>query len=280
MSDLITPPLLVTGGTGTLGRLVVPRLRAAGCDVRVLSRGRHEASPGLEFVTGDLATGEGVADAVAGTEIVVHLAGSSRGDDVKARHLAAAAAAAGVRHLVTISVVGADRVPMAGLVDRALFGYYGAKLAAERVVAGSGVPWTTLRASQFHELVVATARQLARLPVVPVPAGFQVQPVAAAEVAELLATVALGPPSGLVPDIAGPRAYPMGEVVRDYLSSVGKRRALVPVRFPGLAARALRHGANLAPGRAVGRRTWEDHLAARAAARPAGAVEPSTAGAG
>jgi uncharacterized protein YbjT (DUF2867 family) len=273
MSDRITPPLLVTGGTGTLGRLVVPRLRAAGCDLRVLSRGRHDGSDGLAFVTGDLGTGAGVADAVAGIDVVVHLAGSSRGDDVKARHLAAAAATAGVRHLVTISVVGADRVPMTGRVDRALFGYYGAKLGAERAVAGSGVPWTTLRATQFHELMATTARQMAKLPVLPVPSGFQVQPVAAVEVADLLATLALGPPSGLVPDIAGPHVYPMGDLFRSYLSSVGKRRALVPVRFPGRAARALRHGANLAPGRAVGRRSWEDHLAA-------GAAAPSTVGAG
>src|SRR3712207_3513931 len=123
-------PILVTGGTGTLGRLVVPRLRDAGCDVRVLSRRSREGGEGVEFVTGDLATGEGIEAAVAGTEIVVHCAGSSKGDEVKARHLVRA----GVRHLVYISVVGADRIPVASGVDRAMFGYFGSKLAAERAV--------------------------------------------------------------------------------------------------------------------------------------------------
>ena len=72
---------LVTGGTGTLGRLVVPRLRDAGRDVRVLSRHSREGGKGIEFVSGDLATGEGIDDAVAGTEIVVHLAGEMKGDE-------------------------------------------------------------------------------------------------------------------------------------------------------------------------------------------------------
>src|SRR5919112_5639818 len=95
-------PILVTGGTGTLGRYVVPRLRNAGRDVRVLSRRGREGADGIEFVTGDLATGEGLAAALQGTEVVVHLAGSAKGDEDKARHVVQAASGAGVRHLVYI----------------------------------------------------------------------------------------------------------------------------------------------------------------------------------
>src|SRR4051794_36367139 len=179
--------ILVTGGTGTLGQRVVPRLQAAGREVRVLTRGGHE---GAEYVTGDLATGEGIDAAVDGVETVVHLAGSAKGDEQKARHLVEAAKAAGVRHLVYISVVGADRVPVVSGVDRAMFGYFEAKLAAERVVADSGIPWTTLRATQFHDLSLLTVRQMAKLPVVPVPSGFQFQPVDTDEVAERLVELA------------------------------------------------------------------------------------------
>lgn len=256
-------PILVTGGTGTLGRCVVPRLVDAGCDVRVLSRGRHDDGPGVEHVAGDLATGDGVEAAVSGAEIVVHLAGSAKGDEVKARHLVPVASRAGARHLVYISVVGADRVPMAGPVDRAMFGYIGSKLAAEQIVADSGVPWTTLRATQFHDLMLTTAQQVARLPVIPVPSGFRVQPIDADEVAARLVELALAPPAGLVPDVAGPRVYGMGDLFRSYLRARGKHRPLLPVWLPGKAARAFRHGANLAPDRAVGRLTWEDFLAAR-----------------
>jgi uncharacterized protein YbjT (DUF2867 family) len=191
----------------------------------------------------------------------VHCAGSNKGDEVKTRHLVAAATRAGTRHLVFISVVGADRVPVASGLDRAMFGYFASKLAAERVVAGSGLPWTTLRASQFHSLSLLTARQLARLPVIPVAAGFRFQPVDPGEVADRLVELALGAPAGLVPDVAGPRIYGMGELVRGYLRVRGLRRPIVPLPFPGGAARALRAGANLAPDRAVGRRTWEEFLA-------------------
>ncbi len=258
--------ILVTGGTGTLGRLIVPRLREAGCNVRVLSRHSREAGEGIEFVTGDLATGEGIEAAVEGAEIIVHCAGSSKGDEDKTLNLVRAASRAGARHLVYISVVGADRIPVGSGIDRAMFGYFASKLAAERVVADSGLPWTTLRATQFHDLFLMTAQQMARLPVIPVPAGFRFQPVDAGEVAARLVELALGPPAGLVPDMAGPRVYGMDELLRGYLQASHRHRPIIRVRLPGKAARAVRAGANLAPGRAVGRRTWEEFLAERVSA--------------
>jgi uncharacterized protein YbjT (DUF2867 family) len=246
--------ILVTGGTGTLGRLVVTRLLNAGCTVRVLSRYSRAAGEGIELVTGDLATGAGIEAAVEGAEIIVHCAGSSKGDEEKALNLVQAASRAGARHLVYISVVGADRPT---------FGYFASKLAAERVVADSGLRWTTLRATQFHDLILMVVRQMARLPVIPVPAGFRFQPVDAGEVADRLVELALGTPAGLVPAMAGPRVYEMAELLRGYLRASHRHRPIIPVWLPGKAARAFRAGANLAPGRAVGRRTWEEFLADR-----------------
>jgi uncharacterized protein YbjT (DUF2867 family) len=261
---MTSSPILVTGGTGTLGRLVVPLLTGAGCKVRVLSRHPHEPADGVEYAIGDLATGEGAQTAVNGVETVVHLAGSAKGDDDKARNLVRAASPAGVQHLVYISVVGADRVPVVSGLDRAMFGYFAAKLAAERIIADSGVPWTTLRATQFHDFVLMTAEQLVKMPVImPTFAGVRFQPVDAREVAARLVELALGEPAGLVPDIAGPRVYEMKELLRSYLQARGKHRLIVPMKPPGQAARAHRAGANLAPERAVGRRTWEDFLAER-----------------
>ena len=250
--------ILLTGGTGTLGRRLLPLLRRTGVPVRVLSRRRHEDA---EHVLGDLTSGAGVDAAVAGTTTIVHCAGTSKGDDEKARVLVRAARLSGQPHLVFISVVGADRVPVRSRADRAMFGYFAAKRAAEEVVAGSGLPWTTLRATQFHDLTLMAVRQLARLPVVPVPAGVRFQPVDAGEVAARLAELALAGPAGLVPDLAGPRAYPMGELVRGYLRATGRRRPVIEVPAPGAAYRAIRAGANLAPDRAVGRRSWEQFLA-------------------
>ncbi|SCL38072.1 Uncharacterized conserved protein YbjT, contains NAD(P)-binding and DUF2867 domains [Micromonospora rhizosphaerae] len=259
----VASPFLVTGGTGTLGRLVVPLLRDSGCQVRVLSRRGHESRDGVEFMIGDLATGEGLDAAVDGVETIVHCAGSSRGDEDKARNLVRAASRAGDPHLVYISVVGADRTPVVSGLDRAMFGYFASKRAAEEIVADSGLPWTTLRATQFHDLVLMVVTQMAKLPVIPVLAGVRFQPVDAGEVAARMVELSLGKPAGLVPDIAGPRVYRMDELVRGYLRAIHRRRLIMPVRLPGKGARALRAGANLAPEPAVGHRTWEDFLADR-----------------
>jgi uncharacterized protein YbjT (DUF2867 family) len=256
-------PVLVTGGTGTLGRLVVPRLHNARYDVRVLSRRGRPDEDGIRYRPGDLATGEGIEPAVDGVQTIVHCAGSAKGDEVKARHLVKAAARAGVRHLVFISVVGADRIPVTSRIDRAMFGYFAAKRAAEQVIADSGLPWTTLRATQFHDLALLTIQQLAKLPVVPVPAGWRVQPVDPGEVADRLVELALDVPASLVPDLGGPRVYELAELVRGYLRARGRHRPILPLRLPGKANRAYRAGANLAPDRAVGRRTWEEFLAER-----------------
>ena len=154
----MTTRILLTGGTGTLGRHVVPLLRDAGHDLRVLSRKSHEPGEGIEYVTGDLLTGEGIDAAVDGAETILHLAGGPKGDEEATRNLVRAASRAGTRHLVYISVTAADRIPL---------GYFRNKLAAEQVVAESGVPWTTLRAAQFHDLVLAVMRAVTKLPFAP-----------------------------------------------------------------------------------------------------------------
>ncbi|MGW5668413.1 SDR family oxidoreductase [Micromonospora sp. NPDC003776] len=251
----MTAPILVTGGTGTLGRLVTPLLREAGHPVRVLSRRGGRPADSVEHVTADLLTGTGIEPALRGVRTVLHLAGGQKGDDEATRHLVRAAQRAGVRHLVYISVVGADRVPLAWLRS---------KLDAERAIADSGIPWTTLRAAQFHDLVLVMAEKMAKLPIVPVPGGLRFQPVDAREVADRLVELALGAPAGLVPDLVGPGVQGLDELMRGYLRAVGKRRPFLPVRMPGRAGRAYRNGDNLTlDGATTGTRTWEAFLAER-----------------
>ena len=256
--------IMVTGGTGGLGRRVVPRLVGSGRRVRVLSRRPHEPAPGVEYVVGDLVSGEGVAAAVEGAETVLHCAatGKPKQDTAQIRNLVRAARQAGVAHLLNISVVGCERIPVVGTVDRAMFAYFGGQRAVEEVVETSGIPWTNLRATQFHDgFILVMVRSMAKLPVIPVPAGTRFQPVDADEVAERLAELALGPPAGQVPDMAGPRVHTAEELLRGYLKAIGRRRLLIPVRIPGAAAEAIRAGANLTSGQAAGRVTWEDFLA-------------------
>jgi uncharacterized protein YbjT (DUF2867 family) len=250
--------VLVTGGTGTLGWQVVARLRDAGSKVRVLSRRSHPPGDGVEFVAGDLLTGEGVESAVDGAEVIVHCASSNKGDAEATRNLVRAAPSLpGSPHLVYISIVGSDLVS---------FGYVRAKLECERIVSGSGLPWTTLRATQFYDLIFKGAHALARLPVAPVPAGFVVQPVDSGEVAARLAGLALGEPAGRVPDMGGPQVLSFADLLRAYLRASHRRCPVVPVWMPGIGA--VRSGALLVsgeagPGRAAGQRTWEEFLAGR-----------------
>ncbi|GAA1696579.1 NAD(P)H-binding protein [Kribbella yunnanensis] len=243
--------ILVTGGTGTLGRLVVPQLTAAGYDVRVLSRRGGVNADGVEHVRGDLLVDGGLD--VSGIDTVVHLAGGAKGDALAAGNLARAAAAAGVRHLVHISVIGADTMPI---------GYFREKLGAEQAVRASGVPWTILRAAQFNSLTYAVAQKMGGLPVVPVPGGLRFQPVDERDVADRIAELAMGEPAGAVPDLAGPTVYGMGELVDGYLQSHGKRRLHLPIRMPGKVGRAYRAAENLSlVGATTGTRTWADYLA-------------------
>ncbi|WP_020664262.1 SDR family oxidoreductase [Amycolatopsis benzoatilytica] len=235
--------ILVTGGTGTLGRLVVPALGDA--KVRVLSR---RAKGEGQFAC-DLMTGEGLAPAVDGADVVVHLAGGPKGDDVATANLVHAAERAGVGHLVFISVIAADAVPL---------GYFRRKHEAEKIVAG--LPSTILRAAQFHGLCLNAVRSAAKMPMVPVPA-IRFQPVDAREVAERIARLALGQPTGRVRDLAGPTVYSMRELVEQYLRATGKRRPKLPVRIPGAAGKIYRAGGNLNLDADTGVRTFEDYLA-------------------
>jgi uncharacterized protein YbjT (DUF2867 family) len=272
----MTGAVLVTGGTGTLGRNVVRRLLVArdedgiNRDVRVLSRradpidaaGPIDATGSAApiWYTGDLRTGAGLDAALHGVDTIIHCATDPRraGADVEgARRLVAHASAAGVRHLVYISIVGIDRIPL---------GYYRTKLATERVItsaAENGPGWTILRTTQFYDLALTLVGALARAPIVLVPAGVAIQPVDVDEVAQRLVALSAEPPAGRVADLGGPQVWAFADLVRAYLRIRRKRRVIVPVRLPGGLVRALRAGGNLTLEHADGRRTWEEFLQAQ-----------------
>lgn len=245
------PEILVTGGTGSLGRLVVARLRDAECEVRVLSR---REQPGT--VPGDLLTGKGLEQAVEDTGTIVHCASSpikARRVDVEGtERLLRAAERADVRHVVFISIVGVDRNPY--------FPYYRMKLEVERIVERSALPGTILRATQFHEFVLRQIRFLDRLPFMPVPKGLLLQPIDTGEVANRLVELAISPPAGCVPDIGGPEVGTFADFARAYFEAAGRSRRVLEVPVPGKTARAFREGAHLAPGPEYDGITWGDFL--------------------
>jgi uncharacterized protein YbjT (DUF2867 family) len=250
--------VLVTGGTGTLGRRLVPRLLADGHDVRVLSRSTTPSVPeGAIGVRGDLSTGEGLIDAVSGVDAVINAASSPfrrtwTTDVFGAGRLVEACRAERRAHLVQISIVGVDRNPVP---------YYRAKLAAEAIIAESGLPWTVVRATQFHDLLAGAFARSAALRLVVALRDVRFQPVDAGEVAEQVARVVGAAPAGLMPDIGGPEVRSHEDLARAWVQVIdpGRRVVVLPAVGPWLAG--FREGTNVSPDRAVGQITFEQFLA-------------------
>jgi uncharacterized protein YbjT (DUF2867 family) len=246
------PQVLVTGGTGVLGRRVVERLTSEGIGARVYSR---SGRPGT--IRGDILTGAGLKPAVDGVDTIIHCASSpfrkARQVDIEGtKRLLQAAAEAGVSHLAYISIVGIDRAQS--------YPYYRIKLETERVVEAGPIPYTILRATQFYDLVLMVLRFLDRLPVLAIPRGFLGQPIDAGEVAGRLVELARSGPAGRVPDIGGPEMSTMAGAARDYLRVKGSRKRIFEVPMPGKTANAFREGALVCPDQAYGKIRWEDFL--------------------
>lgn len=249
-----TSDVLVTGASGVLGGPVVTELVRRGHRVRAMTRRLIDLPPRATKVYADLLTGEGVDAAVSGVGTIVHCASDpvrhKAVDEEGTRRLVQAAKAAGEPHLVYVSIVGVDQIPYA---------YYKSKYEAEQIVEQSGLPWTILRASQFHDLVLALAQQFARPPLVVVP-RLQLQPVDVRDVAERIGELVDAGPSGRVHDIAGPATYRGEALLRRYLAHVGVHRTVVAATLPGAVWRALREGANLVEEPTGGRRGFFEFL--------------------
>ena len=251
-------PVLVTGGTGTLGRALVHTLLDAGRPVRVLSRRPRTPSvpDGVEWVVGDLLTGEGLDAALSGVAAVVHCASNPRKPDedvAAAERLVIAAQRTGAPHVVYISIVGIDRVPLP---------YYRAKLRVEEVLEAGAVPLTILRTTQFHDFVASLLGTCVLGPVALVPRGISIQPVDVREVALRLAELAVGPAAGRVDDIGGPQVLTVDELMRTFLAATGRRPWVWRLPFPG-RVRAFRTGGQLTPDHATGRLTFAEWLQSR-----------------
>jgi uncharacterized protein YbjT (DUF2867 family) len=260
--------LLVTGGTGHLGRAVVARLKEADHHVRVLAR-RPGDDTSLEWVRGDLATGEGVRTAVAGVGAVIHAATHSpaaqRGsvrpldfvrsptdvdvDGTKA--LLAAAEEAAVEHFVHVSIVG--------LQHTARLPYSRVKIAAEELVRGSAVPWSIVRATGFYWLLDRMLAKMAERRILLLPADVRMQAVDSDDFAEFVIECVSDGRRGEREDFAGPELLPMRELAEQYLAVRGLRRRIWNAPLPRRIKSALDAG-NTSPGARRGTTTWVEWL--------------------
>jgi len=246
--------IAVAGGTGLVGTKVVERLRACGDDVVVLAR-----STGV-----DLVAGTGVAEALAGVEVVIDVTSTNARSSQEwvaffgavARHLQEAGAAAGVRRIVTLSIVGID-----GLGGGA-FAHYDGKNAQERATEAGSVPTAILRATQFHDFAGQLTDWIAKGPVMPCPKQ-PVQTVDVDAVADELVALAHEDltEQHVRRDLAGPVKRMLSELVRATARAAGRRLVVVPVWLPGASAAKVRAGALLAPPQAkIAGCTFEEWL--------------------
>ena len=242
--------ILITGGTGGLGRPTVDLLRSTGRDIRVLSRSR-----GTDHVLADLTTGAGLARALDGIDTVLHLATTRKSDAAQTRRLLDASRAASVTHFVYMSIVGVDAIP---------FPYYVDKLECERLVEESGVPFTILRATQFHDFVAAFLR--IKLPVT-LALDVSCQPIAVEEVATRLVELAAAAPAGRVADIGGPQQLTLRELANEWRRAHGTRRPVWTVWIPGKTMAAFKRGHHMTPMPGYGTRTFAEYAAKEAAKR-------------
>ncbi len=250
--------ILVTGGAGVFGRHLVTRLQAAGYPVRIMSRGPRPANTpaAVDWVTADLRRADGLAEAVAGAPIIVHAASSpardTRAVDVDGtERLAAAAKAAGCAHFVYMSIVGIERVP-----DK----YYQAKLAAEGVVQASGLPWSILRATQFHNLVHGLLQRWMDWPLLMLPTDWQIQPVHPGEVAQYLVDHLATGIHGRLRDFGGPEVLTLGQLIAQWAAVRGRGPRVWRLPLPGAYSAAICAGWLTAPERARGKVTWGQWL--------------------
>jgi uncharacterized protein YbjT (DUF2867 family) len=259
--------IAVAGGTGALGRETVAALAARGHEVRTLSRRPPQVLPlGVDHRQIDLLTGDGLAVALDGADAVVNAADGGPGRRAATavlldgtRRLLAAVRSAGVEHHVGVSIVG---------VDRMTAGYHGVKAEQERLVRSGPVPWTIVRATQFHGLVARIFGTTARVGLLP-GAAFPLQPVDVREVAEVLADTVEAGPSGEITQFAGPEIAAVRALAHAWRRETGRRALVAPVPLPGAIGRALADGALTNPGAWRGQVTFEAWLreqAGRAAA--------------
>lgn len=253
--------ILVTGGTGHLGNLIVQSLNKKEYPVRILTTKHvHQTENSVEYLQGDLAGNSNLETAVKNVDTIIHCASNPRDfDNVDIRgtkNLLNALERKNIKHFLYISIVG---------VDRRDYPYYVAKSKVEQLIAGSHLPYTILRATQFHSFIINLIQQIlhenaAEKSVINLPDGMYFQPIDTPEVAELAATLALNQPKGLYPDVGGPEVRSFSSLADSFFQRKGDKRQLKFIPTDNVRYNLFRSGINLCPNNSFGKMTWENFL--------------------
>ncbi|MBL0739524.1 NmrA family NAD(P)-binding protein [Flavobacterium sp. GN10] len=252
--------ILVTGGNGHLGKYIVNALLEKGFKTAVLTtQTNNSVQNNIEFFTGDLFENHGLKEATAGAEVVIHCASNPRNfqqiDIEGTKNLLQAIDRNSIKHFIYISIVG---------IDKSDYPYYQGKLEVENIIANSGVPFTILRTTQFHDFVLnmikALESQSAEFDSITIPSGLRFQSVAVQEVAALLASLVFEFPKGLMRDFGGPEVLHLEEMIQTYFEVIQNNKNLTLNKPEDIRHKLFTTGINLCPENNGGKQTWKEYL--------------------
>ncbi|CAF1191509.1 unnamed protein product [Adineta ricciae] len=261
--------ILVTGGTGVLGRAVTKLFTSNQTNFVIASRDRNFKNYDKEnvninfkgqWVQMDLVKSKGINQSLGkDIDTILHLASMNLekvnghlGDIVLTKNLIDSDDKRQIKHLVYISIVGIDKIP---------FPYYRAKLQCEQLIKTSGIPYTILRATQFHDFVDAIVSKLLNLPIPIVPKKLKVQPIQIEAVAEELNKIAKGSPSNQIYDLGGQKIYTFKEIAASLMKARHENKMVVNLPIVGGVMKAFARGECTCDNRSSSSNTWEEYLA-------------------
>ncbi len=251
--------VLVTGGNVNLGKHVVEVLLKKGLETAVLTTKTNNASQNeVQFFTGNLFENIGLKEAAENVEVIIHCASNPRSfletDIIGTTNLLNAVDRNSIKHFIYISIVG---------IDKSDYPYYQGKFEVENIIANSGIPFTILRTTQFHDFVlnmIKTLDQSEASDSIKIPSGLRFQSVAIKEVAELLVSLSLEESKGLIEDFGGPEILHLEEMTKSYLEAIKSNKLIKLEKSEDIRHKLFTTGVNLCPENHSGKQTWKEYL--------------------
>lgn len=250
--------ILVTGGTGALGTDLVARLLQTPHTIRITSRQPRPADTRLEWSQVNFETQTDFSEALRDVDVIVHCMSNSmrseKADVIGTQRFLADVKLAKIKNLIFISIVGTDRIP---------YSYYQHKVIIEKAIKESGVPYSIVRAAQFHgflDMLLGLTKRLWWTPILPLPTNWQFQTIDTREVAAYLMPFAEGDATGKIDNVAGPQVMRLGEMARQWRDIQGMYKPIVRLPMFGKVSHGFAQGYNTAPDKSYGAITWADYL--------------------
>ena len=248
--------ILITGASGTLGKELCKVLSANNTPYIAISRNEMDIDPPAKWMYADLNSGEGLNKLPSKIDTVIHLATNasnknSASDPELTNEMLKFSRTKNVSHFIYMSIVGIDKIP---------YPYYEQKLQSENYVISGNLPFTILRATQFHQLIDFFLSNSLKFPIALLPKKYKFQPIAPKSVAEKLYAISQAEPLNGIVNIGGPEILTFGELYKDWLKAKGRKALVINLPLPGKRSQAFVNGYNTCEEKDTEGTTWKEYL--------------------